>query len=165
MNKIDTNNLPKHIGIIMDGNGRWAKTKGKLRLFGHKSGVKAVRETVEMSAQIGVKFLTLYAFSTENWSRPKSEVKSLMRLLISSINSETKTLLKNNIKLKTIGDTNLLPQDAKEQLNSSIKKTKNNNRMTLILALSYSGRWDIICLLYTSPSPRDKRQSRMPSSA
>ena len=144
MNKIDTNNLPKHIGIIMDGNGRWAKTKGKLRLFGHKSGVKAVRETVEMSAQIGIKFLTLYAFSTENWSRPKSEVKSLMRLLISSINNETKTLLKNNIKLKSIGDTNLLPQDAKEQLNSSIEKTKNNNRMTLILALSYSGRWDII---------------------
>tara|TARA_B100000401_G_scaffold423268_1_gene351015 strand:- start:240 stop:968 length:729 start_codon:yes stop_codon:yes gene_type:complete len=144
MNKIDTNNLPKHIGIIMDGNGRWAKTKGKLRLFGHKSGVKAVRETVEMSAQIGIKFLTLYAFSTENWSRPKSEVKSLMRLLISSINSETKTLLKNNIKLKSIGDTNLLPHDAKEQLNSSIEKTKNNNRMTLILALSYSGRWDII---------------------
>jgi len=144
MKKIDTNNLPKHIGIIMDGNGRWAKTKGKLRLFGHKSGVKAVRETVEMSAQIGVKFLTLYAFSTENWSRPKSEVKSLMRLLISSINNETKTLLKNNIKLKSIGDTNLLPQDAKEQLNSSIEKTKNNNRMTLILALSYSGRWDII---------------------
>jgi undecaprenyl diphosphate synthase len=141
---IDTDNLPKHIAIIMDGNGRWAKSKGKLRVFGHKNGVTAVRETVEAAAEIGIQFLTLYAFSTENWERPESEVNALMTLLVTAINKETKTLMDNNIKLSTIGDTNSLPSKAKKELLEAIEKTKDNNRMTLILALSYSGRWDIL---------------------
>ena len=142
--KIDTDNLPKHIAIIMDGNGRWAKSKGKLRVFGHKNGVTAVRETVEAAAEIGIQFLTLYAFSTENWERPESEVNALMTLLVTAINKETKTLMTNNIKLSTIGDTNSLPSKAKKELLEAIEKTKDNTRMTLILALSYSGRWDIL---------------------
>ncbi|KRO68435.1 MAG: UDP pyrophosphate synthase [Cryomorphaceae bacterium BACL11 MAG-121128-bin16] len=142
--KIDTDNLPKHIAIIMDGNGRWAKSKGKLRVFGHKNGVTAVRDTVEAAAEIGIQFLTLYAFSTENWERPESEVNALMTLLVTAINKETKTLMTNNIKLSTIGDTNSLPSKAKKELLEAIEKTKDNTRMTLILALSYSGRWDIL---------------------
>ena len=142
--KIDTDNLPKHIAIIMDGNGRWAKSKGKLRVFGHKNGVTAVRDTVEAAAEIGIQFLTLYAFSTENWERPESEVNALMTLLVTAINKETKTLMDNNIKLSTIGDTNSLPSKAKKELLEAINKTKDNTRMTLILALSYSGRWDIL---------------------
>jgi undecaprenyl diphosphate synthase len=144
MREIDKTNLPKHIAITMDGNGRWAKTKGKLRVFGHKNGVKAVRDTVEAAAEIGIKFLTLYAFSTENWNRPESEVNALMTLLVSAINKETKTLMDNNIRLSTIGDTESLPSKAKKELLQAIEKTKNNSRMTLVLALSYSGRWDII---------------------
>ena len=142
--KIDPHNLPKHIAITMDGNGRWAKSRGKLRVFGHRNGVKAVRETVEAAAEIGIKFLTLYAFSTENWDRPESEVNALMTLLVSAINNETKTLMDNNIKLSTIGATQNLPQKAKKQLIEAIEKTKNNNKMTLILALSYSGKWEIL---------------------
>ena len=142
--KIDPTNLPKHIAITMDGNGRWAKSKGRLRAFGHKNGIKAVRDTVEGAAEIGIKFLTLYAFSTENWSRPKSEVNALMTLLISAIKKETQTLMKNNIKLGVIGQTNNLPEKARQELFEAIKNTKKNTRMTLILALSYSGRWDII---------------------
>ena len=142
--KIDTDNLPKHVAIIMDGNGRWAKSKGKLRVFGHKNGVTAVRDTVEAAAEIGIQFLTLYAFSTENWERPESEVNALMTLLVTAINKETKTLMDNNIKLSTIGDTNSLPSKAKKELLEAIEKTKDNTRMTLILALSYSGRWDIL---------------------
>ncbi|MAO33139.1 MAG: isoprenyl transferase [Flavobacteriales bacterium] len=141
---IDPHNLPQHIAITMDGNGRWAKSRGKLRVFGHRNGVKAVRETVEAAAEIGIKFLTLYAFSTENWDRPESEVNALMTLLVSAINNETKTLMDNNIKLSTIGATQNLPQKAKNQLIKAIEKTKNNNRMTLILALSYSGKWEIL---------------------
>ena len=141
---IDTNKLPKHIAITMDGNGRWAKAKGKLRAFGHKSGIDAVRDTIEGAAEIGIKFLTLYAFSTENWERPKTEVKALMSLLISAINKETRTLMENDIKLIAIGNTNSLPSKAKEKLIEAIKKTENNKRMTLVLALSYSGRWDIL---------------------
>ena len=141
---IDTNNLPKHIAITMDGNGRWAKSKGKLRAFGHKNGIDAVRDTIEGAAEIGIKFLTLYAFSTENWERPKTEVNALMTLLISAINKETRTLMQNNIKLIAIGDTNSLPSKAKEKLSEAIKKTKNNTRMTVVLALSYSGRWEIL---------------------
>jgi len=144
MQEINKNNLPKHIAITMDGNGRWAKTKGKLRVFGHKNGIKAVRDTVEAAAEIGIEFLTLYAFSTENWSRPESEVNALMTLLVSAINKETKTLMDNNIQLSTIGDTESLPSKAKKELLQAIEKTKNNSRMTLVLALSYSGRWDII---------------------
>ena len=142
--KIDTNNLPKHIAITMDGNGRWAKTKGKFRVFGHKSGVKAVRDTVEGAAEIGIDYLTLYAFSTENWNRPKKEVDALMSLLVSTINKETKTLMDNNIKLSAIGDLNSLPKKCQEELQESIEKTKNNTRTTVILALSYSSRWEIL---------------------
>ena len=141
---IDTNNLPKHIAITMDGNGRWAQSKGKIRAFGHKNGVKAVRETVEAAAEIGIKYLTLYAFSTENWCRPKSEITALMTLLVSAINKETKTLMDNNIKLSTIGATDSLPKKAKKELLEAIERTKENTRMTLILALSYSGRWEIL---------------------
>ncbi len=141
---IDTNNLPKHIAITMDGNGRWAESQGKLRVFGHKNGVTAVRDIVESAAEIGIKYLTLYAFSTENWNRPKSEVNALMTLLISAINKEAKNLMDNNIKLCTIGDTDSLPLKAKKELIEAIEKTKDNTRMTLILALSYSGRWEIL---------------------
>lgn len=141
---IDANNIPTHIAITMDGNGRWAQSQGKLRVFGHKNGVTAVRDTVEAAAEIGVKFLTLYAFSTENWDRPESEVNALMTLLVTAINKETKTLMDNNIKLSTIGETKNLPSKAKEKLIEAIEKTKDNTRMTLILAISYSGRWDIL---------------------
>ena len=145
MNKtITQENLPKHIAITMDGNGRWAKEKGKNRIFGHNQGIEAVRDTVEGAVEYGIKFLTLFAFSTENWNRPKHEVNALMKLLISSIHNETKTLLKNNIKLQTIGDTKQLPQQCQNELEECIKLTKENSSMTLTLALSYSGKWEII---------------------
>lgn len=142
--EIDKNNLPRHVAITMDGNGRWAKSKGKLRVFGHRNGVTAVRNTVEAAAELGIQFLTLYAFSTENWDRPKSEINALMTLLVSAINKETKTLMDNNIKLSTIGATENLPSKAKKELLEAIKITKDNTKMTLILALSYSGRWEIL---------------------
>jgi len=142
--KIDKNNIPEHVAIIMDGNGRWAKKQGKLRVFGHRSGVKAVREAVEGAAEIGVKYLTLYAFSTENWNRPKFEVEALMSLLLSSLKDELETLTKNNIRLKVIGDISKLPSKNQKELNSVIEKTKDNDRMTLILALSYSSKVEII---------------------
>ena len=124
MEGIDKTNLPKHIAIIMDGNGRWAKTKGKLRIFGHQKGVRAVRETVEAAAEIGIKYLTLYAFSTENWNRPKNEVNALMTLLVSSIHKETKTLMDNDICLTAIGNINDLPSKAQEKLEEAVEKTK-----------------------------------------
>ena len=142
--KIDISNLPKHIAIIMDGNGRWAKQKSKLRVFGHKGGVQSVNDTVEAAAELGIKFLTLYAFSTENWSRPKKEVNALMNLLVNTIEAETKTLIKNDIKLISIGEINELPDKCKNKLKKAIKLTENNKRMTLILALSYSSRNEII---------------------
>jgi len=144
MEEIDATNLPKHIAITMDGNGRWAKSKGKLRIFGHKNGVTAVRDTVEGAAEIGIEYLTLYAFSTENWSRPEKEVNALMTLLVSAINKETKTLMDNNIRLSTIGDINKLPSKAQKELQEAIIKTKDNTRMNLVLALSYSGRGEIL---------------------
>ena len=144
MEEINRNNVPKHIAIIMDGNGRWAKTKGKLRLFGHQNGITAVRETVEAAAKIGVKYLTLYAFSTENWSRPQKEVNALMTLLISAIDHETKTLIDNNIQLSVIGNIKQLPVKAQEKLNNATTKTTKSTGMTLILALSYSSRWEIL---------------------
>ena len=144
MIEIDKKNLPKHIAITMDGNGRWAKAKGKNRVFGHKNGVTAVRETVESAVENNIEFLTLYAFSTENWLRPKLEVSSLMNLLVSSIIDETKTLMSNDIKLMAIGDINKIPKIAKNKLDSVIEKTKNNSKMSLILAISYSGRWEIL---------------------
>ena len=144
MKEIDATNLPKHIAITMDGNGRWAKSKGKLRVFGHKNGVKSVRDTVEGAAEIGIEYLTLYAFSSENWNRPEREVNALMTLLVSAINKETKTLMDNNIRLSTIGNINKLPSKAQKELQEAIIKTKDNTRMTLVLALSYSGRGEII---------------------
>ena len=144
MEGIDRKNLPKHIAIIMDGNGRWANTKGKLRLFGHQNGVKAVRDTAEGAAKLGIKYLTLYAFSTENWNRPEKEVNALMTLLVSAIHKETKTLMDNNIRLSTIGDIKKLPAKAQKELNEAIEKTNNNTQMTLVLALSYSSRWEIL---------------------
>jgi len=140
---IDINRLPKHIAIIMDGNGRWAKQFGKMRIFGHQNGVKAVREASESAAELGVEFLTLYAFSTENWNRPKKEVDALMKLLVETINKEVPTLNKNDIKLQAIGDIKSLPENSFKQLNKAIEDTKNNKRMTLNLALSYSSRWEL----------------------
>ena len=142
--KINLDMLPNHIAITMDGNGRWAKSLGKIRIFGHQNGVKSVRDTVEGAAEIGIKYLTLYAFSKENWQRPKKEVNALMSLLISTIHKETNTLIKNNIRLQSIGEIESLPNKCQKELISAIERTKQNNRTTLILALSYSGRWDII---------------------
>ena len=128
----------------MDGNGRWAKQRGGMRIFGHQSAITAVRETVEAAAELGVQYLTLYAFSTENWSRPQYEVNALMQLLVSTIRKETATLTKNNIRLQTIGYTESLPASCQRELQEAIEETKDNTRMTLVLALSYSGRWDIM---------------------
>ena len=142
--KIDLENLPKHVAIIMDGNGRWAKKKGKLRVFGHENGVKAVRDTVEAAADLGIEYLTLYAFSTENWNRPKYEITALMKLLVRSISKETKTLIENNIRLSAIGDLDSLPKDCRQELHETMKITEANSRMQLNLALSYSSRWEIL---------------------
>jgi len=141
--KIIPEKLPEHIAIIMDGNGRWAKKRGAMRIFGHENAVLAVRETVEAAAELGVKFLTLYTFSTENWSRPKSEVDALMQLLVKTINNETKTLIQNNIRLLAIGDLKSLQKDCYEELMNTVNVTANNVGMTLILALSYSSKWEI----------------------
>jgi len=141
--KIQSDKLPKHVGIIMDGNGRWAKQKGKIRMFGHRNGVIAVKETVEMAAELGIQYLTLYAFSTENWKRPKIEINALMELLVSTIHKETKTLNENNIRLSAIGDIESLPSSCRRELKEAIELTKNNTRMTLVLALSYSSRWEL----------------------
>ena len=142
--KINVEKLPKHIAIIMDGNGRWAKQQGEERIFGHHNGVSSVRDTTEAAAELGVKFLTLYAFSTENWNRPKEEVEALMELLVMTISKETETLLKNSIRLETIGDTDSLPASCRYQLNEAKEATRNGTRMTLVLALSYSSRWEIV---------------------
>ena len=141
---IHIESLPKHIAIIMDGNGRWAKQKGLLRSIGHENGTKSVRQTVETSAELGIQNLTLYAFSTENWNRPKLEVQTLMRLLVSSLKKEIKTLQKNDIKLTAIGCLNELPSKAHKELLEVIEKTKNNKRMCLTLALSYGSREELI---------------------
>jgi undecaprenyl diphosphate synthase len=135
--------VPEHIAIIMDGNGRWARSKGSIRLHGHKVGVDSVRDITESCAQLGVKYLTLYAFSTENWGRPSAEVRGLMRLLVSSLRKEADNLHENNIRLVTIGQTDRFPDDCKKQLKEAIELTENNDRLQLCLALSYSGRWDI----------------------
>ena len=136
--------LPKHIAIIMDGNGRWAKQKGMLRAFGHENGTKAVKTAVETCAELGVDNLTLYAFSTENWNRPKLEVQTLMKLLVSSLKKQIKTLQKNNIKLEAIGHLNALPAKVFKELNEVIATTKQNTRLTLTLALSYGSREEIL---------------------
>lgn len=142
--KIDPNRLPSHIAIIMDGNGRWAKEKGQDRLFGHYHGVESVREVVEGCAELGVKYLTLYAFSTENWHRPEDEVMGLMELLVQTIRKETETLNKNNIRLHVIGDLKKMPKNAIDELNESIAITSTNTGLNLVMALSYSSRWEII---------------------
>jgi undecaprenyl diphosphate synthase len=143
-NSIHTKLLPKHIAIIMDGNGRWAKQKGMMRAFGHENGTKSVRQTVEASAELGIKNLTLYAFSTENWNRPKLEIQTLMKLLVSSLKKEIKTLQDNDIKLSAIGALNSLPTKVHKELFEVIENTKDNSRMTLTLALSYGSREEII---------------------
>ena len=141
--KLDSTRLPKHIAIIMDGNGRWAKERGYDRIFGHQNGVVSVRETTEAAAEIGIEYLTLYAFSTENWSRPQSEVDALMELLIDTIEKETPTLNKNNVRLMAIGDLSRLPGNAGEKLQRCIAQTGKNTGLALVLALSYSSRWEI----------------------
>ncbi len=141
---LNTKKLPKHIAIIMDGNGRWAKQKGLIRAIGHQNGTKSVRETVEACAELGIENLTLYAFSTENWNRPKLEVDTLMKLLVSSLKKEIKTLQENNIKLSAIGNLKTLPSKVNKELSDVIKSTENNNRMTLTLALSYGSREELL---------------------
>ena len=138
-----TQDIPQHVAIIMDGNGRWAKKRGKLRTFGHEHGVKAVRDTVEIAAEKGIKYLTLFAFSTENWKRPKFEVDTYMSLLVKSIHDEMPTLMKNNIILRAIGDIESLEKNCRKQLTSAIEQTSKNTGMTLVLALSYSSRWEL----------------------
>ncbi len=140
---LDKTKLPKHIAVIMDGNGRWAKKQGKLRIFGHENGVEAVRKTVESCAKIGIEYLTLYAFSTENWNRPKLEVDTLMKLLVASLRKELKTLTKNNIQLMAIGNIETLPKKALKELKEVIQKTSKNTGMTLTLALSYGSREEL----------------------
>lgn len=142
--QINADNLPNHIAIIMDGNGRWAEMKGKPRVFGHKNGVTSVKEVIEGCREIGVNYLTLYAFSTENWNRPKLEVRTLMALLVSSLRKELNTLVKNNIKLNTIGNIENLPEKAQVELAEVVEKTKNNTSLTLTLALSYGSREEIV---------------------
>ncbi len=144
LEKIDKSKLPLHIAIIMDGNGRWAKEKGEDRLFGHLHGVESVRNIVEGCAELGIGYLTLYAFSTENWDRPEYEVIGLMELLVSTIRKEVETLNKNNIRLHVIGDMSMLPQSARDELNEALSITEKNKGLQLIMALSYSGRWEIL---------------------
>ncbi len=141
--EIKTGIIPKHVAIIMDGNGRWAKQQSQERLYGHHHGVNSVREVTEASTELGVEYLTLYTFSTENWSRPQSEVDGLMALLVDNVERETSTFMKNNIRLMTIGDSSRMPQDTLEKLNGCIAQTAHNTGLTLILALSYSSRWEL----------------------
>ena len=141
---IDKTRLPKHIAIIMDGNGRWAQQRGEQRVFGHNNGVQSVRETAEAAAELGIKYITLYAFSTENWRRPKEEVDALMHLLVVTINNEIKTLNDNDIRLRVIGNVDSLDPQVRTELEEAMEKTSGNKRMDLFLALSYSGRWEIV---------------------
>lgn len=142
--QINLDKLPRHIAVIMDGNGRWAKEHGMPRVFGHRNGVKAVRETTEACAELGVEYLTLYAFSTENWNRPQLEVTALMSLLVETIRNEVKTLNDNGIRLQAIGDIAKLPAKSHEALLDAMEATKRNPRMTLVLALNYSAKWEIV---------------------
>lgn len=141
---IDQNRLPRHIAVIMDGNGRWAKRKGAMRIFGHKNAVQAVREVTEACGELGVKYLTLYAFSTENWGRPKEEVEGLMELLVSTLKQEIDRLMENQVRLITVGELSDLPPECQANLQWAIDQTRNNSGLTLNIALSYSGRWEII---------------------
>lgn len=143
-NKLDKNKMPKHVAVIMDGNGRWAEKHGKARVFGHEAGVESVRSVVEGAGEIGIEFLTLYAFSTENWDRPKNEVDALMELLVHAIEVETESLMKNNVRLSTIGDIDSMPVKVKEKLEGCIRFLNSNSGLNLVLALSYSSKWEII---------------------
>lgn len=144
LSQIDKGRLPKHIAIIMDGNGRWAKEQGQDRLFGHYHGVESVRNIVEGCAELGVGYLTLYAFSTENWDRPEYEVVGLMELLVTTIRNEVESLSKNNIRLHVIGDMSMLPEYARKELNEALEITAKNTGLNLVMALSYSGRWELL---------------------
>ncbi len=141
---VQNGQIPRHIAVIMDGNGRWAKSKGARRVFGHQNAIKAVRETTEGCVELGVEYLTLFAFSTENWSRPKGEIDALMDLLVTTIRKETNTLMDNGVRLNVIGNTESLPGSCRRQLEETLDITAANKKMTLNLALSYSGRWDMI---------------------
>ncbi|MDR3366404.1 MAG: isoprenyl transferase, partial [Prevotellaceae bacterium] len=140
----ELHNIPHHVAIIMDGNGRWARRRSLQRMFGHRSGVDAVRAAVEAAAEHGVEYLTLYTFSTENWNRPKVEINALMALLVDAIEKEEATLNRNNIRLTTIGNTSTLPPKVRDRLNEIVRSTEKNTGLTLVLAISYSGRWDIV---------------------
>ena len=144
LSQVDKTRLPRHIAIIMDGNGRWAKEQGQDRLFGHFHGVESVRNIVEGCAELKIEYLTLYAFSTENWDRPEYEVVGLMELLVATIRNEVESLHKNNIRLHVIGDMNMLPEYAKKELQEALDHTKNNTGLNLVMALSYSGRWELL---------------------
>ncbi len=142
--QINKEKLPQHVAIIMDGNGRWAQERGFYRVIGHQHGVESVREVTEAATELGIKYLTLYAFSTENWNRPEAEINALMEILVDAIENETKTLMNNNIKLLTIGNISQLPEKVRQKLMSCIERTANNTGLALVLALSYSARWEII---------------------
>ncbi len=142
--KIDKNRLPQHIAIIMDGNGRWAKEQGKDRSFGHRQGVESVRTVTRAAGEIGIRYLTLYTFSTENWSRPQAEVDALMALMVLAIERETPDLMKNNVRLTAIGDLDRMPKEVRERLDNCMKQTAANTGLTLVLALSYSSRWELV---------------------
>lgn len=144
LKQINLEKVPGHIAIIMDGNGRWAKKRALPRVVGHEYGVKSVRTVAETAAKLGVKYLTLYTFSTENWNRPPLEVKAIMTLLVRTIRKEVATLMKNDIRLKTIGNISALPKEAYDELQEAMELTKNNQRMDLVLALNYSARWDLV---------------------
>ena len=144
LEQIDTQRVPKHVAIVMDGNGRWAQGQGRERIFGHLSGVEAVRASLKAARRIGTEFLTLYAFSTENWNRPTQEVEALMNLLVQTIVSEIDELDKNEVRLLTIGDTTTLPVDCQAELMKGIERTGHHNKITLVLALSYSSRWELV---------------------
>jgi undecaprenyl diphosphate synthase len=144
MKNIDLKRIPDHIAIIMDGNGRWAEEHGKERIYGHQNGVEAVRNAIEGAGEVGVKFLTLYAFSTENWNRPKEEIDALMQLLVKAIKNELDNLMHNHVRLKAMGNLGSLPAECQNELQDAIEKTENNEGLTVVLALSYSGRWEIV---------------------
>ena len=149
LSHIDLNNVPEHVAIIMDGNGRWAKSHGEDRLFGHSKGVDAVRETLKTATELKVKYLTLYAFSTENWNRPQKEVEGLMNLLVHSLSNEIDEMNQNGVRLQAIGNIKGLPVDCQESLEDAIEKTKTNKKITLVLALNYSSKWEITEMVKT----------------
>jgi undecaprenyl diphosphate synthase len=142
--QVNTQKLPVHVAVIMDGNGRWARQRGHERNFGHEQGVKAVRDVIECAAEMGLKYLTLYTFSTENWNRPDDEISALMSIMVQTLNNETDTLIKNNVRLRAIGDIDRLSIDVRERLNQTMKLTSSSDGLTLIVALSYSSRWEIL---------------------